>query len=223
MLQDMRIAKHSIPSSILLILFCVFAFGFVATAVTLGHGPGAWDAGVAQWVTANQDDDVLAIMIAISQLHNALGVSALTLALCCWFHWQRMTRWSGVVLFAVPSGMLLNLALKHLFQRGRPSTALLDGFASTFSFPSGHTMAATLVWGVAAWYLATLSRSLHLRAVAILCGGAISMAVGLSRVYLGVHYMSDVVAAILEGVAWLALTVFVLRPVGAGSMRRLSI
>ena len=102
-------------------------------------------------------------------------------------------------------GLLLNVLMKLAFHRARPvfDDPLLT--LSTYSFPSGHVAGSTILYGlVVVWVFGhTRRRSRRLLAVA----GAFA-AIGLvafSRMYLGVHYLSDVSAAFAEGVAWLAL------------------
>jgi undecaprenyl-diphosphatase len=104
----------------------------------------------------------------------------------------------------VPGGALLGEGIKLLVQRQRP---LLSGpFVdwAGYSFPSGHTMCATLVYGgLAIWALARVESRLWRGA--ILAGAMVMIVlVGLSRVALGAHYMTDCVAAVVIGCCWLA-------------------
>jgi undecaprenyl-diphosphatase len=103
--------------------------------------------------------------------------------------------------------MLLNVGLKHIFHRARPhfDDPLLT--LATYSFPSGHTASATVLYGLLACYLVAHSRS-RARSVAIVAAAACMVGlVALSRMYLGVHYLSDVLAAAAEGCAWVATCV----------------
>jgi len=107
----------------------------------------------------------------------------------------------------VPGGMLLNVALKHAFRRIRPSFD--DPLLSlvTYSFPSGHTAAATVFYGLLACYLVRRTQAWRVRVLIVAGAVAMVMLVALSRMYLGVHYLSDVLAAAAEGAAWLAICV----------------
>ena len=116
--------------------------------------------------------------------------------------------WLLTLLMAVPGGMLLNVLLKSVFQRARPHfddpLLILD----SYSFPSGHTVAATLFYGVLAAYLISLPGMRWGRRLAAALSAVLMVAlVALSRVYLGVHYLSDVLAGAAEGCAWLTVCV----------------
>lgn len=109
---------------------------------------------------------------------------------------------------AVGVGMLLSTLAKGHFERPRPpvSTMLAD-LPITFSFPSGHSMASLLVATVVAWVVLRSSWPPVAKGFAVVACVMYAVAVGLSRVYLGVHYPSDVIASWLLGGAWLALAV----------------
>lgn len=109
--------------------------------------------------------------------------------------------------------MLLNVLLKHIFQRARPSFDEPLLTLATYSFPSGHTAAATLLYGVMAAYLVRtclgLRRPLLVGlavATAVVMAATMVALVGVSRLYLGVHYLSDIVAATASSTGWLAIT-----------------
>ena len=107
--------------------------------------------------------------------------------------------------WVVLSGWALNLLTKELIARARPHVIpRLGGGGGWYSFPSGHAMLAPLVFGLAAVVAAGHCRTRAARVS--LLGGAIllSLAIAFSRVYLGVHYPSDVVAALVAGTGWAA-------------------
>jgi undecaprenyl-diphosphatase len=105
---------------------------------------------------------------------------------------------------AVGGGSLLNILLKHFFHRQRPvlENPLLT--LSSFGFPSGHTMGATLFYGVLAIFVAQSVRTWRLRAFTSWIAALAIGLIGLSRIYLGAHYLTDVLGAIAVGLAWLA-------------------
>jgi membrane-associated phospholipid phosphatase len=99
---------------------------------------------------------------------------------------------------AVVGAGLLNLGAKLFFGRARPDLWISIAPRDDFSFPSGHAM-GTMAVACAIYFLA---RSLRLRVLALLGGGAFVLTVGFSRMYLGVHYPSDVLGGWLASLAW---------------------
>ena len=76
---------------------------------------------------------------------------------------------------------------------------------TSYSFPSGHTMTATVLFGVLAAYFAATTSGWGYRTLIILSAALLILSVAFSRIYLGAHYLSDVLGALAEGLAWLAL------------------
>lgn len=100
--------------------------------------------------------------------------------------------------------VLINQVLKYIVQRPRP-----DGFRLIsevgYSFPSGHSMVSMAFYGLCAWMVWTYERDRILRWACCLSFALIVVVVGMSRVYLGVHYASDVLAGFCVSLAWLAV------------------
>lgn len=129
-----------------------------------------------------------------------LAVVAIVLAI------RRRYRWLLYLAVTAGGGALLNLELKHHFARTRPDVAEMLRQAHGFSFPSGHAMGSTVAFG-ALTYLAI--RSLHSwrwQSAALAFSITFVAAVSASRVYLGVHWISDVGAGITAGTVWVAVT-----------------
>jgi undecaprenyl-diphosphatase len=130
------------------------------------------------------------------------------LALVLFFAWKRS--WPSLVtlVVAVPGGMLLNEWIKLLVHRHRP---FVDGpFVdwSGYSFASGHTMGATLLYGQLLLFLLPLLKARHLRIICVFGAASLVLLVGFSRIALGAHFLTDVVAAIVFGIVWLMLCMF---------------
>ncbi|MGZ8852491.1 MAG: phosphatase PAP2 family protein [Thermoanaerobaculia bacterium] len=119
---------------------------------------------------------------------------------------RRRYRWAVYLVVTAGGGALLNMELKRYFARARPAMAQAIYIAQGYSFPSAHAMGSTVVAGGIA-YLAV--RTLHLRrqrAAAIAFAITFVLAVAASRVYLGVHWISDIAAGISGGLLWLMTT-----------------
>jgi membrane-associated phospholipid phosphatase len=101
--------------------------------------------------------------------------------------------------------------LKATFERPRPSFDDPVATAGWFSFPSGHALSSIALYGTLAYVLGSALRSQRARA-ASLAGVAVLVAtIGFSRLYLGVHYLTDVLAGYSAGLAWLLFTIAVVR------------
>jgi membrane-associated phospholipid phosphatase len=114
--------------------------------------------------------------------------------------------------------MLLNEWIKILVHRQRP---FLDGpFVdwSGYSFASGHTIRATLLYGQLLLFIPPALKARHWRLLSILSAISLVALVGFSRIALGARFLTDVLAAILFGIIWLALCVVLRRPIQRGSL-----
>ena len=207
MRDTIRLPLHLVAGLVLLI-GAFAAFQLLANAAL---GPGArlaaMDIHVAQWLHAHASEPATSLLLAVSHLHSLAGIAFLTL-LFAWHLWRRQARyWLLALLLAVPPGMVLNVLLKDSYQRVRPSFEVPLLTLPTYSFPSGHTLAATVFYGMLACYLWPHARSTAQR-VAVIAGTVLLVAlVAFSRIYLGVHFLSDVLAAVAEGLGWLAVCV----------------
>lgn len=106
------------------------------------------------------------------------------------------------VLASCSGGELLNHGLKQLFERPRPDLVPHGAHVMTASFPSGHALLSAVVYLTLAALLARLLPARRLRAWVMACAVTLTLAVGVSRVYLGVHWPSDVLAGWALGAAW---------------------
>jgi undecaprenyl-diphosphatase len=131
-----------------------------------------------------------------------------------YFIWRRGDRyWVGSLALAVLGGMLLNTVVKIVFNRDRPTwdDPLLTLHSQ--SFPSGHAAGATLFYGFLAAYMVWRMKGKGARAV-VVAGCVLMVAVvGFSRIYLGVHYLSDVLAAMSLSTVWLVLSLVTVRAI----------
>jgi undecaprenyl-diphosphatase len=109
---------------------------------------------------------------------------------------------AGFVVASVLGGVLLSTVLKDYFQRPRPDLVPHGASVSSSSFPSGHSMLSAVTYLTLGALLARSQRRRSLRAYWMLLAGLITFAVGVSRVYLGVHWPTDVLAGWTAGATW---------------------
>lgn len=115
-------------------------------------------------------------------------------------------RWlAGYVGLAVAGGLACSLALKYVIDRPRPDLVPYGSLVMTSSFPSGHSMMAAVVYLTLGALLARCVQADWLRTYILLCSLALTLLVGISRMYLGVHWPTDILAGWLAGAAWAML------------------
>jgi undecaprenyl-diphosphatase len=162
------------------------------------------DARVANWLHAHATAGLTQFFLQVSLLHGVAAICVYTAALAAFLAMQRDWYWVPRVALIVPTGMLFNVVLKEAYQRIRPSFDHPLIVLTTYSFPSGHTAGATLFYGIFAVVLFSRLRSPVVRAAFFAIAALLVTLVAFSRMYLGAHYLSDVVAAACASVAWTA-------------------
>jgi undecaprenyl-diphosphatase len=112
------------------------------------------------------------------------------------------SRWAMYLGLTVVFGGLLNRILKEYFERQRPDLAEAIRSATGYSFPSGHAMGSTLVFGALTYIALRQFQTWRERSASLALAISTVLAISLSRIYLGVHWVTDVVAGIAAGVVW---------------------
>jgi undecaprenyl-diphosphatase len=142
------------------------------------------------------------MMFAFSFMGDRGLIILLVLSVLLFFHerWKRGLVWLSLTMIGA---LVLNVTLKMAFARTRP-TAFFGSLPHSYSFPSGHSLLSFCFYGVLAGLIMARIRSRWLRVV-IWCGAALMIClIGISRIYLGVHYPSDVVAGYVAGAIWVS-------------------
>ncbi len=115
-------------------------------------------------------------------------------------------RWIPLVAWvtALAGGGAIDALLKVVIQRPRPAGAYAFLHGETFSFPSGHAMGSLVGYGMLAYLVCSSTRGRRWDPLVMAVAASLVLAIGFSRLYLGVHYFSDVVAGYAAGAVWLA-------------------
>jgi undecaprenyl-diphosphatase len=191
--------------SVVILGLAVWAFSGLLDAVLDNETLVRTDLKVASWLHAHATRAGLAIFGVVTQFGSpVVSVIVVVVAIYLWRKQRMLLLWNW--LGANLGGVALEHVLKNSVHRSRPqySAAYLGG--QSYSFPSGHTMGATVCYLLLAYIIAfrpgTTRRT---RFLAIGLAMVLVGAVGFSRLYLGVHYPSDVVGGFVAGVAWLAV------------------
>jgi undecaprenyl-diphosphatase len=146
-------------------------------------------------------------MQVVTGFASPLWVTCVAVVLGFFMWWKRCWYRLLALTLAIPGGMALLPLLKMAFHRRRPSFEDAISIFQGYSFPSGHTMAATLLYGLLAVFAVQAFDAWRRCAWAVLGAFVMVLLIGFSRVYLGAHYLSDVLGAVAAGLAWLALSV----------------
>ena len=142
-------------------------------------------------------------MKTLSDSGSALAWSVVFLLVVAWLLWRRLPRLAVFVAVTVAGSSLLNTAIKTVVHRTRPAVVDPVVHERGLSFPSGHSQAAVVGYGVLLLvFLPVLSGAW--RRVAVAIAVLMVLAIGFSRVALAAHYVSDVLAGYLLGAAWIA-------------------
>ncbi len=186
-------------------------FLLVLDGVTTQRGLYRWDAHaqalLQPYVTAPRTRLVVALTNMGGNRGTIVGVVIVGFVLLALRRWHYLLG----LLFASGVGGLVLMGLKLLFQRARPLETLIP--ASGYSFPSGHAFAATVFFGYVIYLLWRLRLPLALRALGSAAALLLMLGIGASRIYLNVHYLTDVAAGHLTGLVWLLGCLFVLHQV----------
>ena len=202
-----RADKFYTTVGIFLIVGVVIAIAGTLGFATLGENvregsTQTFDVAVLEWLGRHHTPLLTSAAVELTYLGTGVvvlmvvGVSAL-------FLWHTEHKHSARLLLAAVAGnILLNGALKLVFNRPRPSVFDWQTIAVSSSFPSGHSMSATFCYGTVAYLVARLQRHHWARALTLTGAVILILLVCVTRLYLGVHYPSDVLAGMLVGLAW---------------------
>jgi membrane-associated phospholipid phosphatase len=171
------------------------------------------DHELAGWFHERLTPAFVSVLRAFTDFGSGEWIGLVMFGLVLFFVWKRW--WPSLVMLivAVPGGMVLNEWLKVLVHRQRP---FLDGpFVdwSGYSFASGHTIGATLLYGQLLLLVLPALKGRHWRLLSILSAISLVALVGFSRIALGAHFLTDVLAAVFFGIIWLTFCLFATKSV----------
>lgn len=168
------------------------------------------DSALRDWVLAHRNGTLTEVMVNASRFGSTPSLIVIALAAAVWLAWHGR-RGDSLLVVACSAGVfVLGPILKVLFTRPRPPARehLVD--IDSWSFPSGHSLNSMVVLGLLT-VLAIQGRSGLTRVLVVAVGALLVLLVGFSRVYLGVHWPTDVLAGWLTGAVWLTLCLVLAR------------
>ncbi|RIJ42825.1 phosphatase PAP2 family protein [Pontibacter oryzae] len=193
----------------LLFLVCIIGFLYIGAEVaegeTVGLDEAAFDLAAS---VGNPYMDAFIKFITFFASRQFLTPTALILV--AYFLFVRKHRWNSLKVPVVALGSIsLNLVLKYFFDRQRPMAPLVE--ASGLSFPSGHSMVAASFYGLLIYLVWHNIKNVHLRNTLVGLLVIFVVLIGFSRIYLRVHYATDVLAGFAAGFLWVIIGITTLR------------
>lgn len=202
----------------------VAALGVVAFLTLASHVKSgttqSFDDAVIRWMGAHHTHSLDAVMLEVT----ALGTGTVVLmivAVAALFLVLTSHKYSAALLLAsTAGGIVLNGLLKIGFDRPRPAIFLPQVQTVSSSFPSGHAMSAAIVYTTVAYLAARLHKRRWARWLVMSAAFVVIAMISISRLYLGVHYPSDVVAGLAIGLAWAGFCMATLEAIQKFGIRR---
>ncbi|MFD4462689.1 phosphatase PAP2 family protein [Nocardia sp. NPDC058480] len=179
------------------------------TALTwqVTSGISGMDTGVLDWMIAHRGEPLTSIAAVITDLGDTLSMAILAALAVGWFVLRRNLPVATLVAITSLGAGVLVWVIKRLVGRNRPPETSRMVFEPSLSYPSGHTLGSTVVVGIVAIVLIPQITKHWVRMAATVLAVVFPVAVGLSRIYLGVHWTTDVLAGWIIGLLWLVLCV----------------
>ena len=198
--------EAAIVASLAVAILSLFLFAWLGREMLEGD-TRHFDDAIRSWVHQFVSNGMTQAMKTVSLLGYNVLIVELVIAFVVFakLRWRRAAVWLAV---AMTGSLLLDLALKYAYHRSRP-IAFFGVAPHSYSFPSGHALCSLCFYGVLAGLLSARIKPLSWRIVVWAAAALLVIAIGLSRIYLGVHYPSDVLAGYLAATVWVG-TVIVL-------------
>ncbi|MCZ8516343.1 phosphatase PAP2 family protein [Paenibacillus filicis] len=203
----MNLIKQLLTGALLIGIGCAVGFFIIALLIS-DKRIDAFDAGIISAVGKLESPGLTKVMIFFTTIGAGWPAVLITAGMMMGLYvWVRQRR-ELILLAAVAVGSAaLNTVLKLLFRRARPTLHRIVE-ATGYSFPSGHSMAAFTLYGLMVFLLWKHIPSAAGRVAMIILGTFMIFMIGLSRIYLGVHYPSDVLGGFLASGCWLTVSIW---------------
>lgn len=205
--QGLRLFGDSIVIALILPLGFLLLFGWFASEVFEGETK-SFDESVRNFLHSYATAPLTALMKFVSFLGSPLFLVILGAILVAVLLYLKLKRATVLFLITMAGEIVLDLALKPFFGRARPDAFFDYSLPSSYSFPSGHAFGSLCFYGILAWIGAERVSNIGAKFGIGVTAFALIFFIGLSRVYLGVHFPSDVLAGYAVGLFWISAVIF---------------
>ena len=183
---------------------CLWLFGGLAEDLLTGDPIVRFDRALDDYLHARATPPLTTFFLIVTAWGSIEAIVLLGVVVAAILAWGRRWLFLGSWLAAVAGSAVLNQLLKGLFERPRPYFKHPLLVETSYSFPSGHAMESFVAYGMLAYFAVLALRSWKARVAAVFGAALLVMLIGFSRMYLGVHYFSDVLAGYAAGGVWLS-------------------
>jgi undecaprenyl-diphosphatase len=207
-----RLARFSVEFITITSLFlsALVAFGYIADTIVLEQ-EDKFDSAAFAMMHTIESPAMTSIARAITFLGSSNFLLPTYILLICFFLWKKQRRTAIIIFIFSGISLLLGTLLKSIFKRARPALDFLQEEPDGFSFPSGHTLAAFTFTGVIIYLLSQSRLQTVYKWILGTLSFLLACLIGLSRIYLHVHFASDVLGGFCVTLIWLGISFYTLQ------------
>jgi undecaprenyl-diphosphatase len=186
---------------------CLWLFGGLAEDVLTNDPLVRYDRAIAAYLHSAATPPLTTFFLVVTAFGSIEAVALLGVLVAAFMVWRRRWLHLATWIVAVTGSAVLNHLLKGLFARPRPFFEHPLLIETSYSFPSGHAMESLVVYGMLAYFGVLALKTWRARVALVFASTLLVLLIGLSRMYLGVHYFSDVAAGYAAGGVWLCVLI----------------
>lgn len=189
-------------------LFFTVIVVWITDTFRFNHYFSSLDSRLLDYVISLRSDGLTVVMKAITDMGSAEAIIALSVAVLAWFAYHKRASHFMVLATAITGSAAMIYLMKHTFLRARPPMFLHLVSEDSFSFPSGHTFISLVFYGLLMYFVIRHEYTLRAKILTCIASGIFIFLVAFSRVYLGVHWPSDVLGSWVMGGMWLGIIIW---------------
>jgi undecaprenyl-diphosphatase len=187
-----------------LVIATVLLFALIFSIITYST-TNPIDLDIAHWAYTLRNTGLTDFMINLTNLADVIGVLVILFTSALFFYIKKDNKYTIILAISTLINYGIVYFVKILVHRSRPSSEIALVTETSYSFPSGHSIMAITFFGLLSYFLINYIRNKTLKFIFIFLATAFILTIGFSRVYLGVHWPSDVLASYSIGIIYLSI------------------